>query len=220
MNKIERDRKLLHDSKTCIINRGNSKQDALSAGYKRTVNILKTVTVTNTREISGTAKISQIPILDVTAIKFSRSETTTDTKSTADEIQAPPQKVSVEPRSKVAVSYQLYTSQTEYNYLLDFHLSGKSTAVFKSCFIFTILCDTYEFEFIPWLQRIPSDMYMPTSSSNGNELSFEYYYGKYILKIFPMKIAVENTTLGISYGPHIALSDSELSTNSDADIQC
>lgn len=62
-----------------------------------------TVTVASTAELTGTLKFKNIPLLESIAVKLSRTETSSKMLTDAIEETAAPQKVMVEPLSKMAV---------------------------------------------------------------------------------------------------------------------
>lgn len=205
LNKSDKNNyKVIHSSDTCVVNRDNSMQQAQTTGYKNTVTNTKTVTITNTGEMSGTVPIPKIPL----TLKFIHSESTTEMESEAIEISAPPQKVDMEPHSKKSVSYTLKTYDEAYNYLLDFEIDESSTFAFTH---------NYYKHHLPLISVFGGDLVLRNWDSDGISFSDD---GKFILRNYPMKYRVTNARIFIVYGAPVKLSSSDLSVSSDDEIEC
>lgn len=197
------DQKLEHISQYCIINRSNHKQQSQTSEYNQTITESKVVTITDTREISGTVEIPQLPLLDSFSMKFTRSNATVESHTTAIEKSTPPQKVDIEPQSKTSISYQLYAFKDVYNYLLDFEIDESSVVQLKdrekydlippTNIIFLVINeiapDKYAINLLDVLRNYPEVNIRPSSGT-----SLESINGKYVLKNFPMKYEISTNS--------------------------
>lgn len=216
-------KQLVHTGKTCVVNKGNIDQEGQTDGYKRTITNVTTVTITNTRDLTGEAKI---PIGDLSklSVKFGHSETSSEAKSIAIEKVIPPQKVKVLPRTKITVFYEFHkVVETEY-YLADLVIGSESfmhSSLWKSGigsvvdFILVGLTTPEDFRLINFLTERPR-LTESLRSDNQSEPSLIHENEKYIMKNYPMTIQSEFTEVKVVYGHHQTLSDSEL----NGEVQC
>lgn len=211
---------LEHVSTNCIINRNEFQQEAQTSGYKRTITQTRSIAISFTQEVSGTVKIPTIPYLDSISLKISHSRTTTESVSDSVEKSVLPQKVRVEPQSKVSVIYKLYTNTIVHHYLIDFEISQDSKIRFnagKREGFWSFFCPPHRF----YADRnLLDELNSFNSKPISDNIKIEYESGKWILKNLPFKLETVDAELKVTFGQQTKLTDYELQTISDESIKC
>lgn len=132
LNKI-----VIHSSDATVSNNSPNKQDAYTISYSYSVIETNSMTASLTTTISGKVEV-EIPFLNKWKLKFdlsySNSHTAAETQSRSMEytITAPPQKVSLDPYTKMNVTFDFYRYYDIYDYWLDFVVDDSSTITFPN----------------------------------------------------------------------------------------
>lgn len=203
-------RHLEHESTTFVKNCNEFKQDGLTSAYKRTFTESKMVTISITQELTGTVKIPQIPYLDAMTIKFGHTRTTSDTTTTAVERSAPSQKVSIDPRSKVQVTYALYSKTVVHHYLIDFEIDNDSDIIFdasKRSFWNSFTCGIHR---IYPFRNLLEELNLFNSKLSSGNIEIKRESGKWILKNLPFKLETVDAEMSVLFGPQQKLNDREM----------
>lgn len=207
LNKI-----VIHSSDSQVINNSPVRQEASTIAYA--VGVIKSVStaITKTHEFSATAGISISFFKTSATYKFDKSNTVETKTSEKFNVQAPSQKVTLDPFTKMNVTYHFYQYDDIYDYFLDFEIDGKSMMtrpdfrymyygdpnccspclLFKTANVITSPLNTFLKENIAALQSI--------AYKNATVVKVEEKNGKFILRNIPAMETVRNFGVDIIYG--------------------
>lgn len=118
---------VVHSTDAEVVNNSPTRQEVNTVSYSITVTQYFEVTVTKTLFISSSASIT-LKFLKLGA-EFKFTKTTSQTKKTSNEttLEAPSQRVVVDPYSKMNVTFNFYQYEDINNYFLDFEIAPDST---------------------------------------------------------------------------------------------
>lgn len=204
---------VIHSSDSTVENKSPVRQEAQTIAYSITTTKFMSVTITKTHEFSSSASIG-IKWFSLSAdYKFTKTTSETRNKTETMKVDAPSQKVTLDPHTKMNVTYNFYQYDAVYSYFLDFEIDPKSTftqpdyrymyygdanccspcLLFKTANVLTSPVDAF--------LKQNKDALQSVKYKNDSVVQIVEKNGKFILKNIPATETVRNFGVDVVFGP-------------------
>lgn len=189
---------VIHSTDAEAVNNSPSKQEVTTVGYSIKATQYYEATVTKTTEISSNAEINLKFLKFGAAFKFGRTTSETRKSSNETTLNAPSQRIVVDPYSKINVTFNFYQYDDINNYFLDFEISNDTTithpevnansvVVFDKKPLFSFLQN--QIDFLPTLKY-----------EKETDIKIVSRDGKFVLTNFPATEKLTNFGVDVVFG--------------------
>lgn len=209
----KQNRGIIHSSDSYVENNSPNKQVAQSIAYSMSVQQSSSVTISKTSGFSASVGINILFISLSATYDFHKTNTEEKrSQSKSMTINAPSQKVVLDPFTKMNVTYNFYEYDTVYEYFLDFVIDEKSKMIqpdyryihfgdpkcCKPCLLFktkNVVATPLNSFF-----KENMDLFKSIAYKNDTVIQLQQNDGKFILKNVPAFERIKNFGVDIKYG--------------------
>lgn len=199
IGRVDKQNKIvIHSTDAEAVNNSPSKQEVTTVGYSVKATQYYEATVTKTYEISSSAEIKLKFLNFGAAFKFGKTTSETRKSSNETTLNAPSQRIVVEPFSKINVTFNFDQYNDINSYFLDFEISNDTTITHPELNANSIVV----FVTKPLFSFLQAHVdFLPTIKyENENDLKIQAREGKFVLSNFPATETITNFGVDVVFG--------------------